>query len=386
MGPFASPELEAAAAAVGAGARPSGARAGVAVLEEEGGSIAAAGGVPKAAATTFAGAMPSPSIEKPNDWVTTIMTHKQRIEPTVLSIPPTIPVGLVPALEELGVILHRFREVPEITQVLAAYGLDYFYSSGTRQRLLNLHLTGKLPAGNLTEFAPMLQRDEFGDDTIKGYFLMNLGSRRVETYAMPVRKTELGAAAETEAGRAAMSFLGTKEPMLCPPAYMSWVLRAIAAGGGPSPIRDINTTCGSLFGILTLASTSPRVHFKTVLNGPAGAMTLGADCIGVSNKEPHLQKIKILREEAERHDPFLFGKLWPVSVAAKAAVGESRKPGVRRRFIEDTADMKQTMLCIYLEIVCRLMDARRVNGKRWFLNAVELQRSLETPGAQWPRK
>jgi hypothetical protein len=68
-----------------------------------------------------------------------------------------------------------------------------------------------------------------------------------------------------------------------------------------------------------------------------------------------------------------------------AAVAAEKKSVARKSFIEETSDMKQSTLCIYLEFICRLMDARRVGGKRWFLNDVEFKRSYDAPGSQWPK-
>jgi hypothetical protein len=65
-------------------------------------------------------------------------------------------------------------------------------------------------------------------------------------------------------------------------------------------------------------------------------------------------------------------------------MGETRH--ITSEEIREAADMTQSVLCIYLEFLCRMMDARRVAGKRWFMNTVEFQRSFESAGSKWPKK
>jgi len=94
-----------------------------------------------------------------------------------------------------------------------------------------------------------------------------------------------------------------------------------------------------------------------------------------------LLKIQILRNAVEASgDADLLRTMYPL-----APITKEKKSAARKSFIEETSDMKQSTLCIYLEFICRLMDARRVGGKRWFLNDVEYKRSYDAPGSQWPK-
>jgi hypothetical protein len=38
-------------------------------------------------------------------------------------------------------------------------------------------------------------------------------------------------------------------------------------------------------------------------------------------------------------------------------------------------DLTHLPLCLYMEFLARLLDARTVGGKRWFLNAIEASQS-----------
>jgi len=106
--------------------------------------------------------------------------------------------------------------------------------------------------------------------------------------------------------------------------------------------------------------------------------------MGVSNKEPHLKKIKILNNAIMTSSDVDLNNL-----KYAVTISKDKKTSTSKADFTDAAEMKQSTLCIYLEFLCRLMDARsvQVNGinKRWFLNDVEFRRSYETAGSQWPK-
>ena len=278
-------------------------------------------------------------------------------------------------LDKLGKIAQRFkvRLEEETRNVLLGFGLDHFYSSDTLKgdliKLLTPSVTDPsktMLSGDKKKFyEKTLLRFVFKNDTISGFFLMNTATRRIETYCIKP---------------------GTKDLGLCP-SNLSAYVEAAATTSGLAPIHTVSAECGSAFGILTVKEGG-SIAYKTVANGPGGPEKLGADCSGVSNKAPHLQKIKLLHSEimkanssgpeTGRHDD-LLAAMYPI-----INIGETRH--ITSEEIKETADMTQSVLCIYLEFLCRLMDGRRVGGKRWFLNTVDYQRSIDAPGSQWPKK
>ena len=82
------------------------------------------------------------------------------------------------------------------------------------------------------------------------------------------------------------------------------------------------------------------------------------------------------------NNPDLNNAKYPVTISKDKKISSAKD-------FTDASEMKQSTLCIYLEFLCRLMDAYRVqtNGieRRWFLNDVEFKRSLEKEDSQWPK-
>ena len=382
-GPFAAPAVN-----LGTQKRPTGSAAGTALLEDSPSSIASgasgssdtsgASGSSEATSLTtgtqgtrFTAASSKSVSEKSSDWVSLVLSAVAPVPPSSFSAPQRI-LDKMKGLEKLGKIAQRFKALPHTKDVLLGFGLDHFYSTETMQDLLTKLFTPSVQdpskhklSGASKEYEKSLQKYIFQDATIRGFFLMNLKSKKVETYCIKPGTTDLSPC----------------------PSNMTAYVEAAAAASGLAPIRNVASECGAAFGILTVKD-SGSVAYKTVANGPGGPEKLGADCSGVSNKAPHLQKIKLLVNEVTKANTAgeqmglhndLLAVMYPV-----INMGETRH--ITSEEIREAADMTQSVLCIYLEFLCRMMDARRVAGKRWFMNTVEFQRSFESAGSQWPKK
>ena len=352
-------------------ARPSNAGAGTVVEEEEENddndseSVATTGTSTTAgtAATSLTRQSTSVVTESPIQWLELVKGSIERAEPSKITVPDELKVKMK-GLDDLGTIAFRFKNLAETTAVLLAFGLDHFYSYQAKQKLYDGFIKGKLPAA-LAGFVPALKRNTFRSADIDGYFLMDIKNNRVDTFC---KRT------------------GQMIYTACPSSLAPFVAAATtdeseAAGMAGAPIVAINSKCGRLFGFMVAKPAAGVLSTKTVENTPGGAGSDGADCVGVSNKEPHLLKIQALRSAVQAAgDAELLAAMYPLSAVVKGA-----KSAARKSFIEETADMKQQTLCIYLEFICRLMDARRIGGKRWFLNEIEFKRSYDAPGSQWPK-
>jgi hypothetical protein len=360
IGPFAKPGVD---TTVLVRARPTESLAGVTVLAEDSVSVSPASTASSSQATyTAEEAMQTQEkqMENPANWLKAILKALQATEPQTLQLTSDLKMKMK-GLEDLGTIAHHFRNIPQTKEVLLAFGLEHFYGNETIRKLHNLVVKDALTMEPLNEYQTVLKHNMFQDETIKGYFILSPDGKTVISYCSR----------------------GTAEIIQCPSNLQTYVEIAAKISGLES-IREVSSICGKLFGMLVWKTSSSSLTFKTVENTPAGAETDGAECTGVSNKEPHLRKIMKLREEAEKFDKSLFEIMYPLTIMKEEA--GSKRSGQRRRFIEETIDMKQSTLCIYLEFLCRLMDARRVGGKRWFMNSIEFRRSYDAPGSQWPKK
>jgi hypothetical protein len=344
------PSSVAAALAAGAGAAEE-------TVEENAGSVATT-----RTTTSLSRSVPA-GPESPIEWLDLVKGVYVQTDPFKLPVSADLKAKMK-GLDELGIIAFRFKELVETKQVLLGFGWDHFYSYDTKQRLYTAYMNGKL-TGNLGEFAPVMMKNTFKSEDINGYFLLDIKNNRVDTFC---KRT------------------GQMTYTACPSSLAPFVAAATSdssesEGRAGAPIVAIAQRCGNLFGFLVAKSAQNILSAKTVENTPGGAITDGKDCAGDSKKEPHLERIRTLRKAVETYgDTDLLRVMYPVAVVAA-----EKKSVARKSFIEETSDMKQSTLCIYLEFICRLMDARRVGGKRWFLNDVEFKRSYDAPGSQWPK-
>ena len=364
VGPFMQDSDERARASRPSGTRPSSvaaalsaAGAGEEILEDAG-SVAST-----RTSTSLSRSVPA-GPESPIEWLDLVKGVFVQTDPFKLPVSADLKAKMK-GLDELGIIAFRFKELVETKQVLLGFGWDHFYSYNTKQRLYNQYIIGKL-TGNLSEFAPVLLKNTFKTEDINGYYLLDIKKNRIDTFC---KRT------------------GQVIPTACPSSLAPFIEASTtdaseSEGRAGAPIVEIARRCGSLFGFLVAKPAQNVLSAKTVENTPGGATTDGKDCAGDSKKEPHLERIRILRKAVETYgDTDLLRVMYPV-----APVAAEKKSAARKSFIEETSDMKQSTLCIYLEFICRLMDARRVGGKRWFLNDIEFKRSYDAPGSQWQMK
>ena len=313
--------------------------------------------------TTFSRAT-AKNPESPAEWLALVEGVYKRADPSKLPVSDDLKAKMK-GLDDLGTIAFRFKELPETKTVLLAFGLDHFYSYETKQRFYKLFMDGKFAGKDLIQYAPVLLRNSFKSDDVNGYFLLDIKNNKVETFCKRIEQVSFSPCPSSLAPFVAAATTDTAE----------------SEGRAGAPIVAINTRCGKLFGFLVAKQAQNMLSMKTVENTTGGAESEGADCAGVSNKEPHLLKIQILKKAVEASgDVDLLRTMYPL-----APITKEKKSAARKSFIEETSDMKQSTLCIYLEFICRLMDARRVGGKRWFLNDVEYKRSYDAPGSQWPK-
>ena len=323
-----------------------------------------AGSVQTSRTTTSLSRSVAAGPESPIEWLDLVKGVYTQTDPFKLPLSADLKAKMK-GLDELGIIAFRFKELAETKQVLLAFGWDHFYSYDTKKRLYTAYMNGKLDSGNLSAFAPIMMKNTFKSEDINGYFLLDIKNNRIETFCKRTGQMTYGP---------------------CPSSLAPFVAAATTdasenEGRAGAPIVAISQRCGSLFGFLVAKPAQNILSAKTVENTPGGAITDGKDCMGDSKKEPHLLRIQMLRKAVETYgDTDLLRIMYPL-----ATIVAEKKSMARKSYIEETSDMKQSTLCIYLEFICRLMDARRVGGKRWFLNDVEFKRSYDAPGSQWPK-
>jgi hypothetical protein len=130
------------------------------------------------------------------------------------------------------------------------------------------------------------------------------------------------------------------------------------------PIKVPDET-GLLFGFIvakagknvfkTLDTTKPRKH-----------SSIGAVCDTVSNMGEHRPRVQKLHEAGRASE--LAEYMLPDDEESWVPLPKG-KEGAGAPFHMN--DITQRPLCLYMEFLTRILDVRRVAGRRWFLSAVE---------------
>ena len=149
-------------------------------------------------------------------------------------------------------------------------------------------------------------------------------------------------------------------------------------GNVPVPIP---AGVGALFGFL--APKTGRMVFKTLDTTKAGGKHKvgGAECGNTSNLGEHRPRIRLL-QEAGRSVEALAPLMLPDREEEYEGGGGGGGAGAAAKKRTDAAsapahlnDITHQPLCLYMEFLCRILDASKAQGRRWFLTAVDAAHS-----------
>ena len=128
---------------------------------------------------------------------------------------------------------------------------------------------------------------------------------------------------------------------------------------------------GTLFGFL--AAKTGRMVFKTLdTTKPKKHSSSGAECGNTSNLGEHHPRIRLLHEAGATSES-LAPLMLPDGDADHDGAGAKKRMEAGRP--EHMKDITHQPLCLYMEFLCRILDAEGVMGRRWFLSAVEAAQS-----------
>ena len=143
---------------------------------------------------------------------------------------------------------------------------------------------------------------------------------------------------------------------------------------GNTPVKIPEET-GSLLGFIM--PKEGKLIFKTLETstvkpkGPGkkpaveAQRSVGAECGGSSNLRDHQKRVRLLQAAGRASELAAF--MLPDSDETWVSAGARE----RNNAPEHLKDLTHAPLCLYMEFLTRLFDARRIGGKRWFLSAVE---------------
>lgn len=244
---------------------------------------------------------------------------------------------------------YHFRSLPEIRSIAYRWWMDNFWSWSQLRNALT-----EWTAKGLTEYLDLFTPNEvFSSSKIKGFYSCD-SNNVIKIFCLTG---------------------GDTEPKICP----SVLVKDVEALLG-KPVDRMNDT-GKVFGYLTYLNNV--MTFRTVLK--EGRINLkGAQCVGNSVLDYQLSRMKEINASLRKHiGPLILDdteatkpnpetskerKTYVTSLYEKSGVEDSLKEATH---LEDLT-LKQ--ICPYLEFLLRYADIQRIDGKRWFLSAVEMAR------------
>jgi hypothetical protein len=242
-------------------------------------------------------------------------------------------------------ILHRYAAIPEMKTVGARWWLDRL--PYTQLRSVFEYVLNRTAGEPIDAMEAALTTDIFRSAQVVAYRIYNPDA------------TVMGAEywCRPTAG-------GPFRP--CSSAMQPIIAKQLGSVGVPIP-----DGVGTLFGFL--AAKTGRMVFKTLdTTKPKKHSSSGAECGNTSNLGEHHPRIRLLHE-AGRTSVALAELMLPDEEGDYDAAGAKKRMEAGRP--EHMKDITHQPLCLYMEVLCRILDAEKVMGRRWFLSAVEAAQS-----------
>lgn len=252
-----------------------------------------------------------------------------------------LPKGMPPLWKWL---LERYASVPETRTVAFQWWLEKIASYGQRKALIESAIRSLSLSPDENPVYTSMKRNIAKSESSVTYRIFSPEKDTVEFFWLK---------------RDSATFAP------CPSTYAATVDTSL----GNKQVQIPEET-GSMIGFLM--PKEGKLIFKTVDSAtfnqkkgakktPGGQRSQGAECGNTSNMQDHQRKAHIL------HVAGLASDLGPFMLP-DAEGAENKERSDRPEHLKD---MKHASLCLYMEFLTRLFDARRVGGRRWFLNAIE---------------
>jgi hypothetical protein len=236
-------------------------------------------------------------------------------------------------------LLETYKSVPELRAIAYRWWFEKELNYEEQRSFLEYAVGLEDPADPIRITA---DRDIFRNPSLRAYRVFNPATATIDIF----RYNKEGAI------------------VLCDPTHDAF-RPAIDKGLGNVPI-PIGVGTGALFGFL--APKTGRVVFKTLDNTkPKKHSSIGAECGNTSNLGEHHPRIRML------HAAGLTSELAPFMLPDSDSSWD--EDGAKKRMTSmapaHMKDITHQPLCLYMEFLTRVLDARHVENKRWFLNAIE---------------
>lgn len=257
----------------------------------------------------------------------------------------TPPAG-TPQLKVWGWLLFHFRDLPEIRKVAAQFWVDNVWKGEERRAVLE-EIVRAGRRGFDAGLLEALDRDLFLLSEIAGFKWVNPQSFELESYCL--QDGQLSA---------------------CPSSFDQLINAKLGR-----PV-DVKGGTADIFGFYVPRKDNTLV-FKTLDKSGSKRITgaVGADCSVASDLGGHRGRVRqiqdLIRTAAKELIPLLIED--EATEAARDAKGRvARQLANEYKHIDDLGHFH---VCLYMETLLRILDAKKVRGVRWFMNAVEAARA-----------
>jgi hypothetical protein len=248
-------------------------------------------------------------------------------------------------------LLYHFRDIDTIRQIAAQTWTELVWSAEERKTALqkiiidgveNVRKTNKI-------LVEAVEKDIFITEKISGFNWVNPHEKppKLESYCLQDDKFDL-----------------------CPSSYQTTIDKKIG------PAINVKKETGDLFGFL-VSRKDRTIVFKTLdkKNSARIVGVVGADCGLSSELSGARGRVKIVQDILREAVPEMSKYLVDTVDSAVARNSEGRQKRIDNLDFKHVDDFSHIYLCMFLEILLRIMDSKKYVDKRWFLNAVETFRA-----------
>ena len=246
-------------------------------------------------------------------------------------------------LKPWGWLLFHFRNVPEIRIFASDFWVDRAWTPNERKAVLERIIregAAKFPVDMINS----LKKDMFKFGETAGFKWVNTeNAEPVESVCL--EKGQFG---------------------ICPTSY-----EKLIAGKMDKPI-DFKSGTGNWVGFL-IPRKDKTIVFKTLDKSTTKKYTgaLGSDCTVASDLGGHRGRVREIQNLVKSLQPDLAPLMMDDTLVAGKATDKTKRKGQQEVVINHIDDFSHLYICIYIEALLKILDAKKSGGVRWYLNAVE---------------
>jgi hypothetical protein len=256
------------------------------------------------------------------------------------------PPSSAPHVKAWGWVLFHFCKVPEIRRVAAQFWVDSVWKGEERREVLE-RIVKAGRRGFDAGLLEALDKDLFALTEITGFKWVNPQSFDLESYCML-----------------------DGELTTCPNTFTSIINTKLG-----KPV-DVKAGTAEIFGFYVPRKDNTVVFKSLDKTGTKRIIgAVGSDCSVASDLGGHRGRVRHIQTLIRDAKLDLVGLLIADEDTEAARDADGRAARQLASNFKHINDLGHIQICLYMEVLLRLVDAKKARGLRWFLNAVEAARA-----------